>query len=229
MSQQKMTDARKKTIVFARSSEFELCFEDWYEMKAGDFKTEADALTNWEAMCDNADGPESIEDDQLFGWEQVEERCDEIQENYKTDAYDEEMTTAIDETIEAFKKIGVAFYKDHSCCQTCGHAEAQNTNYVFYHGQDNDDLRKGGRSVHLAHRFDEETKAKVLELVSRDRMLHWSGDKGTRIFLSCDADEMSAHIKELRERDVRLKAKASAEEKAARRAELVKQLAELDK
>lgn len=233
MSQQKMNDSRKKTIVFARSSEFELEFDEWYEMKSDDFKTEADALAQWAAMCDNADKQEPIEDDNDFGWREVEERCDELQEEYRTDAYDEKMTEVIDEMVVVFKEIGVEFLKDHSCCNTCGHAEAKPKNYVFYHAQDTEDLRKGGRSVHLAFHFDEETKQKVLEMIESqtcdDIKLNWSGDDGTKIFLTCDDDEMAKHIKELYERDGRLKAKAAAEEKAARRAELVKQLAELDK
>jgi hypothetical protein len=233
MSQQKMNDARKKTIVFARSSEFELEFAEWYDMKSDDFNTEADALAQWAAMCDNADKQEPIEDDNDFGWREVEERCDEIQEEYSVANYDEKMTEVIDEVVVLFKEIGVEFHKDWSCCNTCGHAEAQSTNYVFYHAQDNERLRKGERSVHLAHRFDEETKQKVLEMIEKqtcdDIKLHWSGDDGTRIFLTCDDDEMAKHIKEITDRDVRLAEKKKAEEKAARRAELVKQLAELDK
>jgi SUMO ligase MMS21 Smc5/6 complex component len=68
--------------------------------------------------------------------------------------------------------------------------------------------------------------------------LHWSGADHTKIFLTCDADEMAAHIKEDAERQVRMemleeKRKQEeirkADEKAARREALIKELAELDK
>jgi hypothetical protein len=138
--------------------------------------------------------------------------------------------SAMSVTAEAFKEIGVKFYRDHSCCNTCGHAEAKAKNYVFYHGQDNDRLRKGDRSVHLAFNFDDETKVKVLELIEKQTCdaihLHWGGEDHTKIFLTCDVEEMSEHIKEDEERQERMKKIAS--EKVARRVELLKQLAELD-
>jgi hypothetical protein len=238
----KMTDAKKMTIVFRRTAEFELDFEEWFSNKKDDFKTEADALVQWEAMCSNADKQEDLDDDNEFGWDEVEERCDEIQEEYQTDAYDKEMECLIESAIDAFGEIGVSFYKDHSCCNTCGHAEAEDKNYVFYHGQDTDRLRKGDRSVHLAFNLDDEHKAKVLEMIEKQTCdaihLHWSGADHTKIFLTCDVDEMAAHIKEDAERQIHMakleeKRKAEAElkekEKSARRAELMKQLAELDK
>jgi hypothetical protein len=239
----KMNDAKKMTIVFRRTAEFELDFEEWFSNKKDDFKTEADALVQWEAMCSNADKQENLDDDNDdFGWNQVEERCDEIQEEYQTDAYDADMETAIDDAEEAFKEIGVEFYKDHSCCSTCGHAEAEHKNYVFYHAQDTECLRKGDRSVHLAFNLDDEHRKKVLELIEKQTCdairLHWSGADHTKMFLTCDDEEMAAHIKEDAFRQIHMakleeKRKAEAElkekEKSARRAELMKQLAELDK
>jgi hypothetical protein len=134
---------------------------------------------------------------------------------------------------EALEEIGVKFYKDHSCCNTCGHAEAEDKNYVFYHGQDTDRLRKGDRSVHLAFNLDDEHKAKVLELIEKQTCdairLHWSGADHTKMFLTCDDDEMAAHIKDDEERQVRMAKMMKEKETAARRAELMKQLAELDK
>lgn len=228
----KMTDYTKKTIVFRRVDEFELDFEEWYGYKKDEFKTEADALTQWAAMCDGTDGKaEERENEETFEWEQVEEQCDEIQCEYETTYYDEEMRETIEKVFEAFEEIGVKCYKDHSCCNTCGHAEAKAKNYVFYHGQDNDRLRKGDRSVHLAFNFDDETKVKVLEMIEKQTCdaihLHWGGEDHTKIFLTCDVEEMSEHIKEDVERQVRMK--KIAEEKAARRLALIKELAELDK
>jgi len=82
----KMTDAKKKTIVFRRIDEFELNYAEWYSNKKDDFKTEADALKQWEAMCDGTDGKAVEERDysEWYGWEQVEEQCDEIQQEYET-------------------------------------------------------------------------------------------------------------------------------------------------
>jgi pterin-4a-carbinolamine dehydratase len=185
-------------------------------------------------MCVGTDGKAvEIENEEEYGWEQVEEKIDEIQNEYETDNYDAEMETAIEWAEEAFKEIGVKFYLDHSCCNTCGHAEAEDKNYVFYHGQDTERLRKGDRSVHLAFNFDDETKVKVLELIEKQTCdairLHWSGKDDTKIFLTFDDDEMAEHIKEIAERDVRMAKMAEAKAKEARRAELVKQLAELDK
>jgi hypothetical protein len=141
------------------------------------------------------------------------------------------MEKAIDDAEEAFEEIGVKFYRDHSCCNTCGHSEAREQNYVFYHGQDTDRLRKGDRSVHLAFSFDEETKKKVLEMIEKQTCdairLHWAGEDHTKIFLTCDDDEMAAHIKSDEERQVHMK--KLSEEKAARRLALIKELAELDK
>ena len=236
-------DYTKKTIVFRRIDEFELDYAEWYYNKKDDFKTDADALAQWKAMVDGTDGKaEERENEEEFGWEQVEEQCDEIQQEYETDCYDEEMTDTIDEVFEAFEKIGVKCYKDHSCCNTCGHAEAEAKNYVFYHGQDTEGLRKGDRSVHLAFNFDDETKVKVLEMIEKQTCdairLHWAGGDHTKIFLSCDDDEMAKHIQEDIERQKRMefleeKRKQAeirkADEKAARRVALLKELAELDK
>lgn len=216
----KMTDAKKKTIVFRRIDEFELDFAEWYSNKKDDFKTEADAVKQWEAMCDGTDGKaEERENEEEFGWEQVEEQCDEIQQEYETDNYDQEMMNLIESAIDAFGEIGVSFYKDHSCCNTCGHAEAEDKNYVFYHGQNTDDLRKGAREVHLAFNFDEETKVKVLKMIEEQTMdairLHWAGEDHTKIYLTCDDDLMAAHIKEDEERQVRMaKIEAEKAEKA---------------
>jgi hypothetical protein len=236
------TDYKKKTIVFRRIDEFELDFAEWYSNRSDDYKTEADALAQWTAMCDGTDGQVEIENEEQYGWEECADKIDEIKDEYETDNYDEEMTKAIDDAEEAFKEIGVEFYKDHSCCNTCGHAEAEDENYVFYHGQDTERLRKGDRSVHLAFQFDDATKAKVLELIEKQTCdairLHWSGADHTKIFLTCDDDLMAAHIKEDEERQVRMvkvmeERKAEeikkAEEKAARREALIKELAELDK
>lgn len=237
----KMTDAKKMTLVFRRTAEFELEFSEWYENKKDEFKSEADAVVQWEAMCDNCDEPVELDDDNDFGWDEVADEADDIMENYRTDAYDEEMMKVIDDAEEAFEALGVKFYKDHSCCNTCGHAEAEDENYVFYHAQDTDRLRRGDRSVHLAFHFDDEHKAKVLEMIEKQTCdairLHWAGEDHTKIFLTCDDDEMAAHIKEDAERQVRMKElsekKKSEEEKKqkekeARRLALLKELAELD-
>jgi hypothetical protein len=228
----KMTDYKKKTIVFRRIDEFELDFAEWYSNKKDDFKTEADAVEQWAAMIDGTDGKaEERENEEEYGWDQVEEQCDEIQQEYETTYYDETMREVIEKVELAFDEIGVEFYKDHSCCNTCGHAEAKAKNYVFYHGQDNDRLRKGDRSIHLAFQFDDETKVKVLEMIEKQTMdaiyLHWAGEDHTKIFLTCDDDEMAKHIKEDEERQVHMKKLVA--EKSARRDALLKELAELDK
>jgi len=225
------TDYKKKTIVFRRVDEFELDYAEWYSNKKDDFKTEADALKQWAAMIDGTDGKFEVENEEEYGWEQVEDKVDEIQCDYETTYYDEDMEKAIDDAEEAFEEIGVKFYRDHSCCNTCGHEEAREENYVFYHGQDTDRLRKGDRSVHLAFSFDDETKKKVLEMIEKQTCdairLHWAGEDHTKIFLTCDDDEMAAHIKSDEERQVHMK--KLSEEKAARRLALIKELAELDK
>lgn len=233
MSASKITDYKKQTIVFRRIDEFELDYAEWYSNKKDDFKTEADALKQWEAMCDGTDGKVEIENEETYGWDECEEKIDEIQNEYETDNYDAEMTACIEWAEEAFGEIGVDFHKDHSCCNTCGHAELAGNNYVFYHGQNTDDLRKGAREVHLAFSFCEATKPKVIELIEKQTCdairLHWSGKDDTKIYLTCDVELMAEHIKEIAERDVRMAKMAEAKAKEARRAELVKQLAELDK
>jgi hypothetical protein len=113
---------------------------------------------------------------------------------------------------------------------TCGHAEAEDKNYVFYHGQNTNDLRKGERYVHLAFNLDDEHKQKVLEMIEKQTCdairLHWSGEDHTKIFLTCDDDEMAKHIMEDEERQVHMKKLIA--EKEARRLALIKELAELD-
>jgi len=230
MSASKITDYKTQTIVFRRIDEFELEWKEWYSNKKDDFKTEADALKQWEAMCDGTDGKVVIENEETYGWDECEDKIDEVQNEYETDNYDAEMTRVIEIAEEAFEGIGVDFFKDHSCCNTCGHAELAGNNYVFYHGQNTDDLRKGAREVHLAFSFCEATKPKVLEMIAvHSEMLHWSGKDDTKIYLTCDKELMAEHIKEIAERDVRMAKAAEARAKEARRAELVKQLAELDK
>jgi hypothetical protein len=91
-------------------------------------------------------------------------------------------------------------------------------------------LRTGAREVDLAFNFDDETKAKVWEMIKvHSDWLHWSGEGHTRMFLSCDAGLMAKHMKSDAERQVRMKEMAIADEKRARRDALVKELAEMDK
>ena len=225
----KMISAKEMTITFTRTAEFVLDFKEWYCQKKDDYHTEADALAQWGAMCSNADKQEDIEDDNQFGWSEVEDRCNDIEEEYRTDAYDADMEEVIEKVAETFELIGVKFYRDWSCCNTCGHSEATDKNYVFYHGQDNDRLRKGAREVDLAFNFDDETKAKVWEMIKvHSDWLHWSGEKHTRMFLTCDDALMAKHIKSDAERQVRMKEMTIAPHQARRDA-LVKELAEMDK
>ena len=225
----KTTNYKKKTIVFVRTDEYELDFEEWYEHKKGDFKTEADALEQWAAMCDGTDGKVEMEPEAEIGWDEIEDQCDEIQCEYETTYYDQYMDALLYDAVNVFDELGVEFYRDHSCCQTCGHAEAEDKNYVFYHAQDTESLRKGERSVHLAFKLDDEHKAKVLEMIAKQPSdlirFHWSGEDHTRIFLTCDADEMAKYIKEDEERQVRMK--KIAEEKRLRE-KLAKEEAEMN-
>lgn len=189
------SETKKKTIVFRQVVSYELDYAEWYSNKKGDFKTEADAVAQWDAMCEGTGGEHEMDGDDRYGWDDIEECCDEVQENYSTANYDEEMMKVIDETVEAFEAIGVKFYKDHTCCDTCGHAEAEADNYVFYHKQNTEDLRKGERTVRLAFKLDAEHKAKVLEMIEKqtcdELRLYWSGDENTKIFLTCDDDLMA--------------------------------------
>jgi len=205
-----------KTISFRRVDEFELDFDEWYSHNKDEFNTKADALTQWSAMCDNTTN-HLIEDEGEFGWDQVEDLVGEIQQEYQTTHYDDEMTKTIDEVFKTFELMGVKCYKDHSCCDTCGHSEAREENYVFYNGQANDDLRKGERSVRLAFSFDDEMKKKVLEMIEEQTCdairLHWTGEDNTKIFLTCDDDLMAEHIAEDDKRQARV-AKMKVEMKA---------------
>jgi hypothetical protein len=233
-----------KTLTFIPCPRsFTLDFDEWYSHKKGDFKTEADAEKQWEAMCDNADNEITLDEWNDLDWDDVEEKCDELQEEYKTDYYDYDMSALIDKVEEDFKAIGVEFKRDWSCCISCGHSELEKVeNYVFYHGQDTDWLRKGYTDLHLAFRFDDDTRKKVLEMIEKqpigEQYLHWSGSDDTKIYLTSDVDLMAKHIIEDAKRQEWIdKCKAErianetqmANEKKARREELLKQLAELDK
>jgi hypothetical protein len=246
MSSSVVKSAKMKTLTFIPTpTSFVLDFDEWYSMKKDDFKTEADAVRQWEAMCDHADDEIEIDDGGYIDWATVEEKVDEIQEEYKTDYYDFDMMAFIDEVEEKFQAIGIEFHRNYSCCGTCAHTElADAKNYVFYHGQANEGLRKGERELYLGFKFDAETKAKVIDIAFQmkyanpKKIIYWSGDDETAIYLTLDNELLEAHIKEVADREVRLakmdaERKADAEkkdaEKKARREELLKQLAELDK
>jgi hypothetical protein len=249
----KMIDAKKMTITFTRTQEFVLDYDEWYANKKDEFNTEDDALKQWRAMCDGTEGKYEGEYGD-YCWDDVQMECDEIQEEYNEMSYDDEMERVIDDMAEEFEEIGVEFLKNHSCCNTCGHSEAFSAgkkNYVFYHEQDNDRLRKGAREINLAFNFDDETKVKVLELVDKHyKKLHWCGEEHTKVYLTCDDDLMKEHTRTDEKRQAFLENKKKEEkekeeasmkrvmemvkervdkEKGARREELLKQLAELDK
>tara|TARA_R110000868_G_scaffold57902_1_gene178578 strand:- start:1832 stop:2497 length:666 start_codon:yes stop_codon:yes gene_type:complete len=204
------SETKKKTIVFRQVVAYELDYDEWYSNKKRDFKTEADAVAQWDAMCEGTGGEHEMDGDDRYGYDDIEECCDEVQENYSTANYDEEMALVIDLAVKAFDSLGVEFYKDHTCCNTCGHAEAECENYVFYHSQNTEDLRKGARSVHLAFNFDAEHKEKVLKMIEKQTEtghyhLYWNGEEHTKLFLTCDEAEMEKYIKEDLMREERIK------------------------
>ena len=100
----------------------------------------------------------------------------------------------------------IQFYTDWTCCQSCGHAEAEAEakrlidedddysyqNYVFYHWQDTALLNHGAREVYLSHNLDEESTANMLDLIKEwgDDYIYWTGDKSKRIYVTCDAELM---------------------------------------
>lgn len=228
----KKMSAKKQTITFSRTDEYVLDFDEWYGYKMYEFKSEADALKQWEAMCEHADDIVEVESDESFEWRQVEDACDAIQEEYKTDAYDEEMTATIVKAEEQFALLGVGFHKNHECDSDCGYEDEEN--YVFYHAAGADDLRRGERSVYLGLSFDEETKPKVRAMIAaHSDMLYWSGEDDDKIYLTCDAGEMAKHLKAVEELRQRLAKDAAMDatrkEKIEKRAELKRQLAELEK
>jgi hypothetical protein len=212
------------TITFTRTDEYILDFEEWYAHKKGEFKSEAVAIKQWEAMCEDVSA-EEIYNDTPFGWDEVEDRCDEIQSENEVCGITPAMEAVLDTIEEAFESIGVSFLRNHSCCNTCGHEEAPQDNYVFYHNQNHADLNKGDTTVCLAFCFTEEKKPEVLSMIEAySDKLFWEGNEDTKIFLTCDPAEMAKHVKEMAERRAFLTAKA----KEAKRAELLRQLALLD-
>ena len=75
----------ERTITFRFVDEFVLDYSAWYSRKKDDFKTEADAIAKWEAMCDGTDGRvEGLVAD--VNLELLNEACDEVQEEYEAEA-----------------------------------------------------------------------------------------------------------------------------------------------
>lgn len=137
-------------------------------------------------------------------------KCPDCVEN--EDNSDPEMYDVIERADKAFKEIGVRFYQDFSCCNSCSHAELETEgkeNYVFYHEQDSESIRQGHRSIYLGFSFTQEMKPKVLEMIAENAdMLQWAGNDHTKIFLTCDADEMEKQIEKDAERQERMRVKA---------------------
>jgi hypothetical protein len=207
-----------KTMKMKMTSELVVRFDDWLTTNRDEYRTVELAVKQWEAMCDGVGSVMEIDtpDEKELTLEDLEDVLNDLKDNYEVSHYDDEMDTAIEDAEVAFEEIGVKFHKNYQCCNTCGHAAAKATNYVFYHEQNEDDLREGARSVHLAFRFDEATKAKVLAMIEAQTAdairLHWAGEEHTKIFLTCDDDLMAAHIKMDMERQAAMK---EAEEEAA--------------
>ena len=82
------------------------------------------------------------------------------------------------------RKLGVRAEKDWTCCQTCGHAEMEDTeNYIFYHIQTSDSMKEYKR-CHFAHNFsDDEIKEKVRQIANSFGS-DWDGSSNTTIEIS---------------------------------------------
>lgn len=113
------------------------------------------------------------------------------------DNSNEEMTECVNKVCELFEEIGVVFHHIWSCCMTCGHAEAKEDNYVFYHSQAADSLAMGDKELHLAFHFTDEMKPKVLAMIKANSdILQWAGNDHTTIYVTCDAELMKKQLVE---------------------------------
>jgi hypothetical protein len=185
----------QKTILFRMTKEVELTFDVWYEHKKYKFNSKDLALKQWTAMCKGAD--EEIWEESELTWNEIKDRCDAIQKDNDTSEVEGRMRWCLDEAVELFEDLDITFHEDWSCCNNCGHHEATEANYVFYHSQDTDRLRKGSNEVHLAFQFEDDKKAEVIEMISHNsHILYWSGDDETKIYLTCDKKLMEKHTME---------------------------------
>lgn len=82
---------------------------------------------------------------------------------------------------KALRKLGYFTHKNFWCCSSCAWSaltEAQREKAVFYHGQDNDDLKEKG-TCYLSWSGDGDEIVKVLN--ENDIKTEWDGKSDTRI------------------------------------------------
>jgi len=197
-----------RTITFVRTQKYELDFETWYKKKEDEYRHKDIAVERWEAMCDEANDEVEIEAEDGLDYDDVEDDVEYL-ENETELPMPERMEQFILKVTELFEDIGIKFFADYSCCMTCGHAEAKEEttgSYVFYNGQEHQDLLKGSLGVHLSHHIVvDETKQKLMEMLEKNKdIFYWNGFNDTTIFATYDEDEMKKHIQEDKERTERL-------------------------
>ena len=77
-------------------------------------------------------------------------------------------TPKINKAFKELNKLGIVAKKNWTCCTTCGHYELKNIkNYVFYHWQDNDNLKESGQ-CNLRHKLEEKNKSLVLNILNKN-------------------------------------------------------------
>jgi hypothetical protein len=71
----------------------------------------------------------------------------------------------------ALRKIGIVCRKNFTCCGTCGHAEMNEKypgkDYVFFHSQMADDLRRGFDELYLHYEISDANFTAVAEILSK--------------------------------------------------------------
>ena len=84
---------------------------------------------------------------------------------------------------KSLRKAGFFAKQNHTCCQSCGcEALPEGTkNYVFYHRQDANDLKKTGKCFLSWGGDGEKIKAAALEVGLK---VEWDGSPETRILVS---------------------------------------------
>ena len=77
--------------------------------------------------------------------------------------------------------LGIEFEEDWTCCTSCGHAEMEAAEYVFYHAQDMSDIRNGCQYVYLAWEMTKEREDIVRKFIEENDLGEWKESKRIRI------------------------------------------------
>ena len=90
--------------------------------------------------------------------------------------------TKVNTFIEKVNKLGtVKAEKNFTCCQSCGHAEMEDTpNYIFYHQQTGESMKETN-SCFFSHHFKDDCVREQVKIIAQSFGSSWDGSNNQTI------------------------------------------------